>query len=80
MMNNLTRQIIVKVWHTLPDPHNKPSNQTLTKNPQQLMPRKHQTLKFAPQQVWQTLNKFDYPKGVGIVPTPLLLKISQTYF
>lgn len=28
-MNNLTRQIMVKVWHTLPDPHNRPSNQPL---------------------------------------------------
>ena len=39
-----------------------PSWKTLTKNPQQLCCFYSETLTKAPQQVWQTLKNFDYPK------------------
>ena len=48
--------------HTLKlAPHESPSSQPLTKNPQQLCYFLCQTLTKYPQQVWQTLNNFDYP-------------------
>ena len=48
--------------HTLKlAPHESPSSQPLTKNPQQLCYFLCQTLTKDPQQVWQTLNNFDYP-------------------
>ena len=49
--------------HTLKlAPHERPSSQPLTKNPQQLCYFLYQTLTKDPQQVWQTLNNFDYPE------------------
>ena len=42
-------------------PHERPSTQPLTKNPQQLCYFLCQTLTKDPQQVWQTLKNFDYP-------------------
>ena len=48
--------------HTLKlAPHERPSTQPLTKNPQQLCYFLCQTLTKDPQQVWQTLKNFDYP-------------------
>ncbi len=48
--------------HTLKlAPHERPSTQPLTKNPQQLCYFLRQTLTKDPQQVWQTLKNFDYP-------------------
>lgn len=48
--------------HTLKlAPHERPSSQPLTKNPQQLCYFLCQTLTKDPQQVWQTLKNFDYP-------------------
>ena len=48
--------------HTLKlAPHESPSSQPLTKNPQQLCYFLCKTLTKDPQQVWQTLNNFDYP-------------------
>ena len=55
--------------HTLKlAPHESPSSQPLTKNPQQLCYFLCPTLKKDPQQVWQTLKNFDYSK---IIQTPL---------
>ena len=49
--------------HTLKlAPHERPSSQPLTKNPQQLCYFLRQTLTKDPQQVWQTLKNFDYPE------------------
>ena len=49
--------------HTLKlAPHESPSSRPLTKNPQQLCYFLCQTLTKDPQQVWQTLSNFDYPK------------------
>ena len=48
--------------HTLKlAPHESPSSQPLTKNPQQLCYFLCKALTKDPQQVWQTLNNFDYP-------------------
>ena len=48
--------------HTLKlAPHESPSTQPLTKNPQQLCYFLRQPLTKDPQQVWQTLKNFDYP-------------------
>lgn len=56
----------VKVWldcqTLILAPQVCPSNQTLMKNPQQLCSFLCQTLKFVPQQLWQTLNNLEYPK------------------
>ena len=50
--------------HTLKlAPHERPSTQPLTKNPQQLCYFLRQTLTKDPQQVWQTLKNFDYPSS-----------------
>ena len=50
------------LFHTLKlAPHERPSTQPLTKNPQQLCYFLCQTLTKDPQQVWQTLKNFDYP-------------------
>lgn len=56
------------LYQTLPHtlklaPHEIPSSQPLTKNPQQLCYFFCQTLTKDPQQVWQTLKNFDYPKN-----------------
>ena len=52
--------------HTLKlAPHESPSSQPLTKNPQQLCYFLCKTLTKDPQQVWQTLNNFDYPQLFG---------------
>ena len=54
--------------HTLKlAPHESPSSQPLTKNPQQLCYFLCQTLTKDPQQVWQTLNNFDYPLFFDII-------------
>ena len=51
--------------HTLKlAPHESPSSQPLTKNPQQLCYFLCKTLTKDPQQVWQTLNNFDYPTNL----------------
>ena len=42
-------------------PHDCPSNKTLTRNPHKVNEFLIQTLTKAPQKVWQTLTKFDYP-------------------
>ena len=42
-------------------PHERPSNQTLTKNPQKLCYFFRLTLTTNPQLDWQTLKNFDYP-------------------
>ena len=61
-----------KVWLLLekglasqPAPQVRPSNQTLTINPQKHGVKNEETLKFAPQKLWQTLKKFDYPTFLG---------------
>ena len=55
------------LFHTLKlAPHERPSSQPLTKNPQQLCYFLCQTLTKDPQQVWQTLKNFDYPKDVSL--------------
>ena len=43
-------------------PHERPSNQTLTKNPQKLCYFSCLPLTTNPQLDWQTLKNFDYPK------------------
>ena len=54
--------------HTLKlAPHERPSSQPLTKNPQQLCYFLCQTLTKDPQQVWQTLKNFDYPTPFSIL-------------
>ena len=54
--------------HTLKlAPHESPSSQPLTKNPQQLCYFLCKTLTKDPQQVWQTLNNFDYPAVIAEV-------------
>ena len=54
--------------HTLKlAPHESPSSQPLTKNPQQLCYFLCQTLTKDPQQVWQTLKNFDYPTPFSIL-------------
>ena len=56
--------------HTLKlAPHERPSTQPLTKNPQQLCYFLCQTLTKDPQQVWQTLKNFDYPEFVIMLNT-----------
>jgi len=45
-----------------PDPQSRPSNQPLKPNPQKLPQKESLTLKSDPQNAWQTLKKFDYPK------------------
>ncbi|MBQ9763574.1 MAG: hypothetical protein IJV92_04370, partial [Phascolarctobacterium sp.] len=45
-----------------PVPQVRPSNQTLTINPQKHGVKNEETLKLDPQKLWQTLKKFDYPK------------------
>ena len=56
--------------HTLKlAPHERPSTQPLTKNPQQLCYFLRQTLTKDPQQVWQTLKNFDYPEFVIMLNT-----------
>ena len=53
------------LFHTLKlAPHERPSSQPLTKNPQQLCYFLCQTLTKDPQQVWQTLKNFDYPESL----------------
>ena len=65
-MNSITDLLDLERYQTLSHtlnlaPHESPSSQPLTKNPQQLCYFLCQTLTKDPQQVWQTLNNFDYP-------------------
>ena len=46
------------------DPHHRPSNQPLTKNPHEPGRIFVQTLTSAPQKLWQTLTKFDDPEKI----------------
>ena len=56
-------------------PHESPSSQPLTKNPQQLCYFLCQTLTKNHQQVWQTLKNFDYPMNTSFRHFNLLFKL-----
>ena len=71
------------LFHTLKlAPHERPSSQPLTKNPQQLCYFLCQTLTKDPQQVWQTLKNFDYPKNTTFGLKTLYFKpfVGYLYF
>ena len=56
-------------------PHESPSTQPLTKNPQQLCYFLCQTLTKDPQQVWQTLKNFDYPDDLHQIYTSHVFRV-----
>ena len=67
--------------HTLKlAPHERPSSQPLTKNPQQLCYFLCQTLTKYPQQVWQTLKNFDYPKNDANVAMATMIDPESAIF
>ena len=71
LYRKLTLPFLRMTWNKLlkglalqPAPQVRPSKQPLTINPQKVDAKSEETLKFAPQKLWQTLKNFDYPPNL----------------